>query len=312
MGRVIDAIWGTELLTGLAFGAAALVLAWVSGLFLRGRRGCPARIGGILLTLAALLALPVAASVPPGLWWGLGLLVVGGLAMQTWPALAPFGPVVALPGAWLVGMEAVLPGEGWARWFVVFVIVVGAPFVARFATHPVTGAWTPVMFALFSIGIFLTVPDTEEALVLLGVSLPMAIPSLPGSPSRFGVAGTYAGAAVALWVIVQGGAGRPAAIIGATACLGLLLTDPVARLLSPDHGSILDRLPQCWGGLAVASFVQLVLVLAVARTAGLATSVARAALIAAVFLVLEVGVLAVGRRRKGMSETTQSTPAPGL
>lgn len=308
MSRAIDAIWETEFVTGLVFGAGALVLAWGSGLVRRRRT----RVGGVLLALAALLALQVAGSVPPGMWWGLGSLAVAGLAVQTWPALSPFGAAIAIPGAWLVGMEAALPGDRWVRWFVVIVIVIASPLVSRFAAHPVTGTWAPMMFAVFSIGIFLSVPDTEEALVLLGVSLPMVALSLPGSPSRFGAGGAYASVGVALWVIASGGVGRPAAIIGATACLGLLLADPVARLISPGRGSLLDRLPAGWGGLAVAAFVQLVLVVAVARTAGLAETVTTASLVAAVFLVLEVAVLVVGGRRPRGSETTRSAQASKL
>jgi hypothetical protein len=242
----------------------------------------------------------------------LGLLVVGGLAAQTWPRLALSGPALAVPGAWLVSTEAVVPQVGWVRWFVFVVIVVVAPLVGRFATHPRTGIWTPAMFAVFTIGVFLSVPDTEEALVLLGASLPMAILSFPGSPARFGVGGAYATLGVALWVVVQGGVGRPAAIIGATACLGLLLADPVTRLLSPGDGSILDRLPPGWAGLALASLIQLVFVVAVARTAGSSARVVTAAIISAAFLVSAVVVLALGKPEKQRSKGAQSRPSSGL
>jgi len=65
--------------------------------------------------VTAMLALPVATSVPTRLWWGLGLLVVGGLVAQMWPFLAPFGPALAAPGAWVVSTESSVPEVGWVR-----------------------------------------------------------------------------------------------------------------------------------------------------------------------------------------------------
>lgn len=305
-------IWDTGFVAGLAYGAGALVVAWTIGFLFRRLASGPAPVGGVLLTLAVLLALPAATSVPPGLLWGLGLLIVGGLAAQTWPLLSPFGAALAAPGAWLLGAESVLPGEGWVRWFVFVAIVVCASLVSRFATHPLTGSLTPVMFAMFSIGVFLSVPDTEEALVLLGASLPVAVLSVPHSPSRFGVAGASATVGAALWVIAQGGVGRPAAIIGATACLSLLVADPMARLFTPGDGSMLDHFPAGWGRLVVASLVQFGLALGVARTAGSAGRVTSAALIAVTFLVLEVGLLALGNAQFLSSAINQSTPPPTL
>ena len=158
-------------------------------------------------------------------------------------------------------------------------------------SHPRTRTWTPAVFAIFSLGVFVSVPDTEESLVLLGVSLPLALLSFPDSRAGFGVSGAYAALGVAMWVIVQGELGRPAAIIGASAGLGLLLADPIARLLSAGHGSLLDRFPYGWGGLVLASFAQLLLVVGVARTAGLVENIVQAVLVGAAFVRAGLTVL---------------------
>jgi hypothetical protein len=294
MGDIVDAIRGREFVAGLVFGTGALILAVASGLLLRRRGDHPLPAGDALLALAAILALPVATSVPTRLWWGIGLLVVGGLVAQIWPFLAPLGPALAAPGAWVVSSESVVPEAGWVRWFVFVTIVAAVPLVSRFVTELRTGTWTPMMFAIFSLGIFISVPDTEESLILLGASLPLALLSFPGSRAGFGVSGLYASLGLALWVIVQGGVGRPAAIIGASACLGLLLADPIARLL-PGRGSLLDRFPSGWGGLVLASFVQLLLVVAVARTAGLVESIDQAVLIGSAFLGPVTVILWLGK-----------------
>ncbi|HEX6301056.1 MAG TPA: hypothetical protein VF148_11375, partial [Acidimicrobiia bacterium] len=82
MGGIVDAIWRMEFVVGVVFGVGALILATAGGFLLRRRGVHPLPVGGALLALAALLALPLATSVPTRLWWGVALLLAGGLAVE--------------------------------------------------------------------------------------------------------------------------------------------------------------------------------------------------------------------------------------
>ena len=86
---------------------------------------------------------------------------------------------------------------------------------------------------------------------------------------------------VLVWAVLWGAAGRPGAIIGGAAMLGLLLVAPVARALpGPARG-----IPPEWQGVALV-LLQLLFVGGVARTAALWESALDAAVVAGGALVL--------------------------
>ena len=141
-------------------------------------------------------------------------------------------------------------------------------------------------------GVFVAVPDTEQALVLLGAAAVAAL--LPLAGATFGSVGVYPAVGIALWVIAQGAAGRPAAVLGASACLGVMVMEPIARRLSPRRVTLFDRVGQpIWAGLALIS-VQAVAVLAAARIAGLEPDPIVAAIEATLVLAALVGILVFG------------------
>jgi hypothetical protein len=78
-------------------------------------------------------------------------------------------------------------------------------------------------------GVFLVVPDTEQALVLTGVLLPAGLVGL-GRPISVGITGSFALAACLAWVVATDGKARESAVVGGLACLGIFLLGPVARL----------------------------------------------------------------------------------
>ena len=86
-----------------------------------------------------------------------------------------------------------------------------------------------MLIAISAAGVYLAVPDTELARVLLGVALPFVLLSIPNALSPIGPAGSAAVAGVFTWVIFVGGRGRPGSVIGGLATLGLLLAEPLGR-----------------------------------------------------------------------------------
>lgn len=133
---------------------------------------------------------------------------------------------------------------------------------------------------MIATGIWLTVPDTNEARVLLGASIPLALATLSGMEGRLTWAGSFALSGLVSWVAATGGEGRHASIVGAWACLGILLVLPIAmrlrdRPMDPrratlfiGHGVLVivaSRIVGLWEGGAPAAMAMLVVgVLAVA------------------------------------------------
>jgi hypothetical protein len=110
-------------------------------------------------------------------------------------------------------------------------ILLAAPLAADFdRRHETRGLAT--LFLLLSIGgVFLTVPDTEEILVLLGAAAPVVILAWPRAFASSGF-GLYPLVGILMWVIAWGGRGREGSIVGAAACLGVLVIEPLAVAFS--------------------------------------------------------------------------------
>src|SRR5690606_32918712 len=80
----------------------------------------------------------------------------------------------------------------------------------------------PVLVAVTVAGVYLTVPDTEMATVLLGAALPAAALGWPFAWGRLGGGGALATVAVVAWTVALDGRGRLGSVVGGVACLGLL------------------------------------------------------------------------------------------
>lgn len=166
----------------------------------------------------------------------------------------------------------------------------------------------PALLAVTAAGIWACVPDVEGPLVLLGAVLPLTLLGRPGPlASRwpgavgFGVAGSAAVAAVVVWVVATGGAGRPGSVVGGLACLGLLAVEPAVRLLDPDRRSPLDPVERRPGLVWAALAAQLVLAGFASRVAGRPEGVAAALGLAAIGLgaALAAGTVVVRRSSAG-------------
>ena len=91
------------------------------------------------------------------------------------------------------------------------------------AVHRGTGvARTPLPFLISLFGIYVTVPDTESALALLGVTAAMAIAWRPLGWAQPKSPGAAAMAGITALAVVSGGRGRESSIIGALAALAVI------------------------------------------------------------------------------------------
>lgn len=289
--ETLDAFTSKEFLAGFAFGLIALALGALVVYVWHQWRNTPAPIVGVLLTVTAIAALQTTRDLSSNLWVGIILLTLGG-ALYPWATRVPLLPVaLAIPGAWWVTRIVELSGVAWVSWLLFAWIVVGAPLVTSFDRHFVDRGYGPILLVISIAGMFTTLPDTEEILVLFGVALPLALLAWPKVAGSLGAVGVYPAFGLLAWVITTGGRGRESAVVGATASLALLVLEPLIRWWR--SRTFLDRIPNKWWWVPMTAGLQLVIVLLATRVAGLIDASQRAAITAGLVLFGATAVLAI-------------------
>ena len=251
---------------------------------------------GIALSAAVVVGSAVArdAVAPPTLAIvGFGVLAVAGAVS---PSKLIVGMMLAAPGAGLVALSGRFDHPWWLGATAAAAIVVAAPLVAdadrRWGRWGSEKGGTPVAFAIASVGVFACVPDTEEAWVLLAVAVVAAVISVLTPWRTLGASGSFACTGVLVWVAAFDARGRPAAVIGAVAALGLLVWEPIgARLRGARLGEhrVHSRVALVLAQAALAAYAS--------RVVGLERSVWSAVALAvpAVVVGIAVGALVSAR-----------------
>jgi hypothetical protein len=276
---------------GDAVGAVAVGLAIAVVWRLARRRTAP--IAGLVFAAVALLALRGTVGAPDDLVTGVAVLVVPTFVIELLRLAPALELAAAVPGAVLVAGAVPDPAAGWVRILVGVTIVLGGSVVGNFDHRWRKRAIGPGLAALFVAGVFACVPETKRIVVLLGAAVPLPLLGWPVPLARLGRAGSYGVVAVVLWASATDGAARPSAVVGAVACLGLMLAEPVIRTIG-NRRSPLDVVPETWpawlwAGPVVALHFALVFV--GSRVAGIRPTVAEALTVVAAETVV---VLAVG------------------
>lgn len=280
---------------GLGVGFVALLVGVVVGVLWRRRWARPAPVAGLVLAPAALVALVDVGRPVDGLMTGLVVLVVAGLVVDGYPPARPALPVLALPGAWLLA-STVEVSQGWAPVAVGATIVAGGALVACFDDHDRIMALGPGLMTISLAGVFVTVPETAEALPVLGVALPLVLLGWPLRLARLGAGGSLAATGLLAWEVAQGGTFRDSAVVGGLACLGLLVALPVGRLLA--HLVDGNDRRRGWTLLPTATAMavggaHLTVVALVSRVAGLQDDLGRAIVITTFVLAFAVAAGAI-------------------
>jgi len=286
-----------ELRAGLVAGVVVLVvgalLLW--GLATRGapRPGIfgPALVVATVGALAGSGRLDGGGPVPTRVVMALVLLwIAGELGTRTSLAL---GAVLAVAGG-----LALVPADRPSTWVTALLVLgpaLAGTAVAEFDRRAAHTGLGPQLLAVSILGLYACVPDTELVLALLGAAIPLLLLTWPRVLTRLGPGGSYAAIGLFLWIATVGGAGRPGSIVGAVAALGLLVAEPVGRLLASRSTRTPGSRDRAAGRLTVVAFlvVQVLLALYAARVAGRVEAPAVAAALALPILV--VGVL-IGAR----------------
>lgn len=287
-----DLFTSDEFIAGLGLGLVALVIGVLTVAEWRRWRRTAVPMVGMLLTATAGAAIWQTRDAHQDLWFGIVLLAAGGAAFP-WARRVPFFPaVLALPGAWWVTRIVDLPSADWVLWLMFGWIVVAAPLVSSFDRHFSDRGYGPVLLLIAVGGMLATLPDTEHILVVFGAALPLVLLAWPKAWASLGSIGVYAALGLLAWVIAVDGRGRESAVIGAVACLGLMVVEPLIRWWR--KRTLLDRIPPTWWGSLVVGTMQLVVVLLAARVAGLRDAPLSAAVVAVLVLSASAVLLAVG------------------
>jgi hypothetical protein len=235
---------------------------------------------GLVTTVGALVGVAIFEQLPVAV--PIALLALAAAALLDRPtALAV---ALAIPGAALVGIAVSDTVPAAASWVVV--AAAGTVAVAVVPARMLDAGMprcTGVLLLVSAVGVYVTVPDTELARIVVGAAVVGALVGC-APDARAAPLGTTAAIGLLAWVAAAGGAGRPGAVVGGLACLGVLALGPVA----------------VWSAArpVVVVAVQVALVAVVARIAGLEQSAGIALVIAFAAYGVAVVVLVVSGDRR--------------
>lgn len=247
-----DPVFVSGFLAGSAVLALGILLAQGSG------EQRVLAFGGLLVAGTALIVM---------LFWGfaglsqiVGVLLLALAGVFHRPLL--LGAVFAIPGAaFTIGLDE-LATISLVPWVAAIGIVIAAPLVAWFDDRYGASGLPLPLFAISAMGVYLTVPDTEQALTLFAVAAPAGFLGWPRPYARLGAPGAFAAVGVFAYAAAVGAPARPASIIAGMAVLGLLVLAPViVWLRGPRRPLVLDRIDPVF-----VLTGQLVLVLLISRT----------------------------------------------
>ena len=284
---------------GWAFGFG--VVGLFVGLLWRRVWRRPAPVAGLIVAAAFGFSFHYSIGIPNNVERGLWLLVAAGIITgflaALWHPLIILGIGFALPGATLLTKNTgLLVHPHWVKTLVVATVVIGGTLVADFDRRYRDRGWAPAMFAVSAIGLYLTVPDTERAMLLLGAALPVVLLGWPFPLASLGAVGAYPCVGALAWVAAFDGRGRLSAIVGGVACLGFFAAEPVASVIRIRLKGVLTALPRKWWVAIAVGAGQLVFVAVAGRLAGERSEVKPAVAIVAMEMAVAVALLVLGAR----------------
>lgn len=191
----------------------------------------PKRYGwGVALSAATIIGVHVSVDQRLGTATGLTLLAIGGalLSRAGRPSQDLLPWLIIGVGAIVTTVRGGLPGTTWIQFTAPVLIVVFGFWMSGWGNLPQRRLLGP-LFAITAFGIWSTVPDTDTARVLLGAAIPLFFATLSSVGLRLSVAGAFPLAGIVVWVAATGGEARQASIVGAWACIGILLLLPLLR-----------------------------------------------------------------------------------
>ncbi len=163
---------------------------------------------------------------------GILALAVGGVvaALVPW---RPFGVLCAAPGAAWICWPGLKEGVGTNRVIGFVVIVLVAPLLAEFDRRISVPGLAVLLVAGSIAGLYVTLPDTEKAALVLGVAIPVGLVGWPLGLAHLGAAGSFPFVGAAVWVAERSGPPRPGSIVGALGTFAFVAVAPLVWRFRP-------------------------------------------------------------------------------
>jgi hypothetical protein len=160
---------------------------------------------------------------------GIALLALVELAWKRWRAV---GWALSALGAALVTLQMSVLATAWVAAGSFVFILAGGYLMGFFDEHTSQPGVVMAMIAITIFGVWATVPETDDARLLLGVSAGLLIGVWPLHRDRIGYGGGFVVAGLVAWIAATGGASRPGSIVGSWACLGAFAAVALAKWLA--------------------------------------------------------------------------------
>ncbi|MFV2000271.1 MAG: hypothetical protein ACC654_07910 [Acidimicrobiia bacterium] len=224
--------------------------------------------GGLLIVGSAIVALVVTGRAPVPVWMVLGLVL---LAAAGWVPTKTIATrmLTLIPGAAAIGASFLDSPQLALGAFVVVAIVLSGPFVAGFDERYRESAISTPLMAVSLLGAFVTIPDTDVAVIAAAAAVPWVFTGPPAKLVVLGRAGAFAATGFLVWVVASGGFSRSDALITGVATLALLIAEPAVRLFRSAERTRLDRfLATGLSGAVVIVVAQGVIVLILGQVIG--------------------------------------------
>ena len=191
------------------------------------------------------------------------------------------GGLLLLAGIFVLLTRSGLPSATWIR------VLLGAGllvygFALRWWDTSKRITLLGLLFLITVFGIWVTVPDTEEARVLLGTAAALAVATAAPVGARVSLAGGLGVGAVVAWTVGMGGLGRGSSMFGAMGAIGVILILPLLDRL----GRSLDHLPS-WAVVVIHAGI----VVVTTRVFGILQATTPAAVGVATTLAIATAVL---------------------
>jgi hypothetical protein len=275
------------LLVGAALALACFALASLVAVVRRGRAAWALPVAGLAVCAGSYIALR-AADVPINrsgdLLLGLVLLALGGGLSHRLPFVVRL--ILLLPGTLFIVSST--PAGGEVRSFLFAFVLLGAAAAVEWPHWSAAACAGPAMLAVTVAGVYACTPETGHAIVVLGVGLPIGLTGWPVRTTVVGSGGAAAFVGLVAWVAGTDGVARSGAIVGGSACVGVLVLVPVLRWVSARSREM--RVRRSVSVPLTVLAVHSVVVLVCSRIAGLRTSAVAAS---AIVLVAAVGGVAL-------------------
>jgi hypothetical protein len=281
---------------GLRLGLAALAAGWALR-FAVGRERPPLPIAGVLVAGATLGGLYLTDELLGPTVLAVISVAAGVLGARLAKTPVWVQPLAAAPGAVWLAVTTPATQFLWVRILIALVVPLAGFLISDFEMRHDKMGLGIIFFTLATLGAFAAVPDTEQALIIGAASLAVSFLAWPRVAASLGPEGGYAAVACFLVVVAAGGQARPSSIIGSTACLGLLLLEPVVVWLKPSAIRLVTWVNRNWIGAVLASIPQFVVVVLCSRVAARFQTELPALIVVAITYALAIAAGFTGARR---------------